>query len=568
MSAVLPYGKLYFDGRWTHGYTIGDFLAQAFGLLLFLPYLQPGTNFSSGVNFASAGAASTSSADLEDSFEQLFPEHLRDFQPCASLPKNSAERSVCSLLSATSKQISLLKSRSISNSDNSTAYNFTNKSSSCKYKDENGPSLHRYATERSPELAALLDRYAQMHSLCVGAEYHRLHDARYRPACRYVVWSCTFGLGNRLMSLVSAFLYAILSQRVLLVDNDGWEKLFCEPFPGSTWRMPRGMDSSSSQASSFSAFYKTSARSSSNCAKNSSNCHRSSLPRAVPLAFRSKTDPAEHKFLVCPSATRSLRDIPVIYFKNSNQYFAPGFFLNPALQPALAALFPSRRVFHDLGRYLLNPSDSVWPRIARLHRTLIAGATRSFGVQIRDFEGKYTSYFDTTVPLCIQQRTGICPIEEEDQNKGEYTFSVYVATIVAGHVAAINATLAASGLRFKLGHQRADGAQLDDVGHQEKAVADMWLLSHADVLLTSGMSTFGYTAQGLAGVVPYRLTHWPKDPCLVAVSSDPCFHFGPPKGMRCDEDGFGLGEDNARGTQNVVWPCKDFAGTGLQLVEP
>ncbi|XP_024521694.1 GDSL esterase/lipase 1 [Selaginella moellendorffii] len=59
MSAVPPYGKSYFDkptGRWTDGRTIGDFLAQALGLPLLPPYLRPGANFSSGVNFASAGA--------------------------------------------------------------------------------------------------------------------------------------------------------------------------------------------------------------------------------------------------------------------------------------------------------------------------------------------------------------------------------------------------------------------------------------------------------------------------------------------------------------------------------
>ncbi|XP_024542899.1 GDSL esterase/lipase 5 [Selaginella moellendorffii] len=59
VSAVPPYGKTYFSkptGRWTDGRTIADFLAQALGLPLLPPFLEPGANFLSGVNFASAGA--------------------------------------------------------------------------------------------------------------------------------------------------------------------------------------------------------------------------------------------------------------------------------------------------------------------------------------------------------------------------------------------------------------------------------------------------------------------------------------------------------------------------------
>ncbi|EFJ31843.1 hypothetical protein SELMODRAFT_408115 [Selaginella moellendorffii] len=59
VSAIPPYGKTYFSkptGRWTDGRTIADFLAQALGLPLLPPFLEPGANFSSGVNFASAGA--------------------------------------------------------------------------------------------------------------------------------------------------------------------------------------------------------------------------------------------------------------------------------------------------------------------------------------------------------------------------------------------------------------------------------------------------------------------------------------------------------------------------------
>ncbi|KAL6979337.1 hypothetical protein U1Q18_021001 [Sarracenia purpurea var. burkii] len=47
------------------------------------------------------------------------------------------------------------------------------------------------------------------------------------------------GLGNRLLSLASSFLYAILTDRVLLIDQ-GRETahLLCELFPDTTWALP------------------------------------------------------------------------------------------------------------------------------------------------------------------------------------------------------------------------------------------------------------------------------------------------------------------------------------------
>jgi hypothetical protein len=53
------------------------------------------------------------------------------------------------------------------------------------------------------------------------------------PRCRYMIWGANwYGLGNRLITLTSAFIYAILSQRVLLIDYPAWGLLFCDPFQG------------------------------------------------------------------------------------------------------------------------------------------------------------------------------------------------------------------------------------------------------------------------------------------------------------------------------------------------
>ncbi|MCI06319.1 galactoside 2-alpha-L-fucosyltransferase-like protein, partial [Trifolium medium] len=53
--------------------------------------------------------------------------------------------------------------------------------------------------------------------------------------CKYVVWISFSGLGNRILTLASAFLYALLTDRVLLVDPGvDMTDLFCEPFPDAS----------------------------------------------------------------------------------------------------------------------------------------------------------------------------------------------------------------------------------------------------------------------------------------------------------------------------------------------
>ncbi|AQK54473.1 hypothetical protein ZEAMMB73_Zm00001d051541 [Zea mays] len=47
------------------------------------------------------------------------------------------------------------------------------------------------------------------------------------------------GLGNRILTAASAFLYALLTDCVLIVDSSNeMGELFCEPFPDTTWLLP------------------------------------------------------------------------------------------------------------------------------------------------------------------------------------------------------------------------------------------------------------------------------------------------------------------------------------------
>lgn len=95
-----------------------------------------------------------------------------------------------------------------------------------------------------------------------------------------------------------------------------------------------------------------------------------------------------------------------------------------------------------------------------------------------------------------------------------------------------------------------EGMQLSNsVEHNKVALADMYLLSFSDALLTSAWSTFGYVAHGIAGVTPWILTktrehtaaEYEEDirvngNCKLGESLEPCLHV-PPK-MDCEYKGW------------------------------
>jgi len=91
---------------------------------------------------------------------------------------------------------------------------------------------------------------------------------------------------------------------------------------------------------------------------------------------------------------------------------------------------------------------------------------------------------------------------------------------------------------------------LNSLDHDKKALADMYLLSLSDTLVTSAWSTFGYVAQGISGVTPWILTRIEgaatataeevirkQGHCIRGVSREPCFHA--PPSLDCENQGWG-----------------------------
>ncbi|KAL2235913.1 UNVERIFIED_CONTAM: Galactoside 2-alpha-L-fucosyltransferase [Sesamum indicum] len=92
-----------------------------------------------------------------------------------------------------------------------------------------------------------LSSYEALHKKCgpytalCNKTMEDLKSGRYLSIsdCKYLVWISFSGLGNRILTLASAFLYALLTDRVLLVDPGiDIPDLFCEPFPDVSWLLP------------------------------------------------------------------------------------------------------------------------------------------------------------------------------------------------------------------------------------------------------------------------------------------------------------------------------------------
>jgi xyloglucan fucosyltransferase len=201
-----------------------------------------------------------------------------------------------------------------------------------------------------------------------------------RRECRYVVWLPIHGLGNRMLSLVSTFLYALLTGRVVLVHEPAeMEGLFCEPFPGTSWLLPlsgfpymdRDLWSSSCQEN-----YVTMLENS--VVRYDDVGNVSTLPPYVYLHLESMNLRLQNH-TVCEEDHRALDRFNWMVLR-SDSYFAVALFLVPTYRNELGRMFPSKgSVFHHLGRYLLHPGNRAVGNSTKVLRRLPRRRRRASG---------------------------------------------------------------------------------------------------------------------------------------------------------------------------------------------
>ncbi|CAM0948672.1 unnamed protein product [Alopecurus aequalis] len=196
----------------------------------------------------------------------------------------------------------------------------------------------------SPYLLAKLRRHEALQKRCgPGTAPYRAaiqqlksgHGALAADAgdCRYLISVSYRGLGNRMLATASAFLYAVLTERALLIQHD-LGALFCEPFPGTTWLLPA--------SGCLGNMLKTNVLSvgaDGNASWSDADGGRR-RPPYVYLHLEGQYD-FHDKLFYCDEQQRLLRGAPWLLMK-TDSYLAPGLFLVPSFQDELGRMFPEK----------------------------------------------------------------------------------------------------------------------------------------------------------------------------------------------------------------------------------
>ncbi|CAA7405861.1 unnamed protein product [Spirodela intermedia] len=442
---------------------------------------------------------------------------------------------------------------------------------SAEFDDSSCVSRYRLAAYRraspykpSPELVKSLRRFETLHRRCGP------HTAAYSKSvpqleshsgshaeCKYLIWGPANGLGNMMISLASAFLYALLSERVLLIDRSrDLHALFCEPFPGSSWLLPPDFPLRPS-----SIFNDSDGRRLGRILRK-----KKSTATGLVYAHLSHDYDDYDKRFFCESSQSFLREIPWVALR-SDQYFSPALFLNPAYERRLSKVFPRKdTVFHHLGRYLFHPADAAWEVITGYYHDNLARATVKLGVQIRThFKGSIPVELVTRQILNCTWTENLLPKIPSPEGRPS-SIAVIVTSLYSVFLGALediySGRAASTGVNVSF-HQPSheEQQQTGSEAHDVKALAEIYLLSTADALVTSAWSTFGYVANSLAGKTPWILISPRRLPaCTRGASMEPCFHF--PPNYDCAVGGFLETTTVLPYTTN----CRDRI-SGLQMVD-
>ncbi|KAJ9190519.1 hypothetical protein P3X46_001707 [Hevea brasiliensis] len=399
----------------------------------------------------------------------------------------------------------------------------------------------------SPLLLSKLRNYENLHKLCgpytkpYNRTLKRLKSGHVHSTteCKYIVWRPDNGLGNRMVSIASSFLYALLTNRVLLLDlGTDMVGLFCEPFPNTSWLLPMDFplrnqfrNSELRYAHSFGGMLE----------RDRINILMKSTPSYLYVTLKKRDYELDKRIFYCDQNQALLGKVPWLILL-SEQYFAPSFFLIPSFKKEATKLFPEKEtVFHHLGRYLFNPSNQVWRQlITRFYDAYLANAHERIGLQLRVFHAnaaQIQTVMDQLLACTLKKKL----LPEVDTRNSVASSSknrtaskaILVTSLYSEFYRNLSNMYLANppltGEVIRVYQPSHEGYQhRGDNKHNMKAWAEIYLLSLCDVLVTSAWSTFGYVAQSLGGLKPWIL-HKPGHgiylPCKRAMSMEPCFHY-------------------------------------------
>lgn len=438
------------------------------------------------------------------------------------------------------------------------------------------PSPHK----PSPYLISKLRKYEEIHRKCgpntraykkdmeiIANSKNNNGSSCALTTCKYIIWVPANGLGNQIISMASSFLYALLTNRVMLVKfEQDKEGLFCEPFLNSTWLLSKNSPFwNAENVESYQRFIDM----------ELSNTLNEDLPLAMHVDLRYSPSNDE-RFFHCDHSQFLLTKIPLLFLE-AGQYFVPSFFMTPVFQKELNQMFPEiTSIFHHLVRYLFQPSNKAWKLITSFYQQHLAKANQIIGLQIRVLNTESTPHelFMDRILNCTLQNKLLPKLLDNTKNtslssngKNPIIKAILVASLYPQYSESLNEMYmnksTVTGEVIEVHQPSSEEEQIfDDYKHNLKAWVDMYLLSLSDELVTTYQSTFGYVAKGLGNSKPWILYNPANsnEVCEREFTLEPCYHYPPLR--YCDSED--VIEDVSSTFPNIRH-CKDYT-FGLKLV--
>ncbi|KAH9565015.1 hypothetical protein CY35_04G055300 [Sphagnum magellanicum] len=257
---------------------------------------------------------------------------------------------------------------------------------------------------------AVFREYEILHRTCttkvqLNISHSDLHERDTTSGCDYLVCEplVNAGLGNRILVAASCMIYAVLTQRVLLLPSSSLvAEVTCEPFEGSSWKMNEGSIGLpvvpkfwASTDQFLSAVDSSMGRS---VLKDTVTLNRAIELHATDFTAEMPIHPEKRFF--CSTEQNYLRGVTWLHLTGNN-YFLPKLFVIPIFRTALEALFPTRMVLTHMLRYSILPGDTVWQRVEQVHTMQPNRTDRRLGVQIpTDQQFEETHLIEALIKQC------------------------------------------------------------------------------------------------------------------------------------------------------------------------
>ncbi|CAM6097396.1 unnamed protein product [Calypogeia fissa] len=391
----------------------------------------------------------------------------------------------------------------------------------------------------------VLAEYAILHRVCmqrVGNLKDYFMSRNDSTGCKFLIAEAHYGLGNKVLHMSSLVMYAVLTQRVVLIPTStSVPPIMCEPFPGSSWSMDddlHGVTKTYRQNSNqlYSAIDQHMA------GKESLSIHAAQGGGiwGPEIRFWCNTEQMMFDKVMWLTFDGCLHSLPKL-------------FAIAKFRPILEDIFPKKTVLTHVLRTVMLPADPVWERIANVHTVHLDNAEKQVGVQVRFLHGE-NQYKQDNFPVnghitqCLLEEgflPEVCPenatlVAEDgrfvncssstiDTDPPPPVTKVLIASLFLGfhdylqnvylrHETVDRETVAV----VQLTHEKTQGTGVDV---DSQALVEIIALSLSDVLLVTPFSTFGGLAQGYGTLVPYFIEYNVTEsvPCQRGLTTEPCY---------------------------------------------